>query len=261
MTVWSWPAASRASRLRPERAVVLQHAEGGGLEPAAELEERLEDPREEDDQPEQLHVRKDDRCHDGGADRVRQRVARQDARRVPVVVEEREERARHAQRDHRAGGAALHGGEDTDAGERDRAHPGLEPVLSGEHVGRVHHAGDGDRDVVLADTSDRFRLYENRETGGNWLQVRVRGDPAVGSVVRVRTSRETITRVQSSRSNFFSQSTRTLQFGLGPATVDSVRITRPDGTEHTIENVEVDSRLVVAENGSVRTVPTGESGC
>ncbi|MFB6150632.1 MAG: CRTAC1 family protein [Haloarculaceae archaeon] len=122
---------------------------------------------------------------------------------------------------------------------------------------------DGDRDVAVADTSNRFKLYENVDDGGNWVQVRVRaGDgTAVGTRVRVVTGEGTTVRVQSSRSGFFSQSTRTLHFGLGSATVERIRVVRPDGTERVFEDVAANRRYVVTANGSLTTPDVGPGDC
>jgi hypothetical protein len=113
---------------------------------------------------------------------------------------------------------------------------------------------DGDRDLVVAGTSEGFVRYENVNRDGHWLQVRVEPDDrtAVGSDIRVVTSDDTVhTRVQSSRSNFFSQSSRTMHFGLGPRTVDRLEVVRPDGTELVFENVKTDRRVRVTANGTL----------
>ncbi|MFB6229212.1 MAG: CRTAC1 family protein [Halobacteriales archaeon] len=135
---------------------------------------------------------------------------------------------------------------------------------NGRGLATFDYDRDGDRDVVVADTSNRFKLYENADDGGNWLQVQI--DPgngtAVGSVVRVETSDgDVITRVRSSRSNFFSQSSRTLQFGLGPQTIERLEVRRPDGTELVFEDVEADQRVRVSANGSLETVKPADGGC
>jgi len=123
---------------------------------------------------------------------------------------------------------------------------------------------DGDRDLVVAGTSEGFVRYENVNEGGHWLQVRVEPDEgtAVGSEIRVVTSDGTVhTRVQSSRSNFFSQSSRTMQFGLGPHTVDRLEVVRPDGTELVFEDVETDRRVRVTADGTLASAEPKGEGC
>ena len=145
---------------------------------------------------------------------------------------------------------------------RNASEAGLAPS-NGRGLATVDFDRDGDRDVAIADTSDRFRLYESAAEGGNWLQVRVRGGDgtALGTRIEVATDRGTITRVQSSRSGFFSQSSRTMHFGLGNATVEKLRIERPDGTETVFGDVESNRRLEVAANGSLIRHQPSESGC
>jgi len=122
---------------------------------------------------------------------------------------------------------------------------------------------DGDQDVVIADTSGAFKLYENGADGGNWLQVRVRSGTgtAIGTRIRVVTSGETITRVQSSRSDFFSQSSRTLHFGLGDASVERLEIVRPDGTELSFDDVEANGRVLVTRNGTLKNTGVSPGTC
>ncbi|MFB6075214.1 MAG: CRTAC1 family protein [Haloarculaceae archaeon] len=132
---------------------------------------------------------------------------------------------------------------------------------NGRGLATLDYDRDGRRDVVVADTSGRFRLYHSVAGNGNWLEVRVRGHGALGARVTVETSRGTRLRVESSRSGLFSQSSRALHFGLGPATVDRVRIVRADGTEQVLRNVTANHRLAVAGNGSVRRADVEAGGC
>ncbi|WP_136687852.1 CRTAC1 family protein [Halorhabdus amylolytica] len=146
---------------------------------------------------------------------------------------------------------------------RNASAAGLVPS-NGRGLTTFDYDRDGDRDVVAADTSSRFKLYENVNSDGNWLQVDVESGAtnALGTRVRVVTNGgETLTRVRSSRSNFFSQSTRTLHFGLGEASVDRLEIVRPDGTEHVLDDVEADRRLVIATNGSVQSRSPRDGDC
>lgn len=122
---------------------------------------------------------------------------------------------------------------------------------------------DGDLDVVVADTSDSFKLYETTDTDGNWLQVRVRRSDrlAIGARVTVETSDGSTMRVQSSRTNFFAQSTRTLQFGLGDATVQRIHVRWPDGTERTFTDIEGNQLVVLGKNGLLRSDSGQSLGC
>jgi len=119
---------------------------------------------------------------------------------------------------------------------------------------------DGDRDIVVADTSGRFKLYRTAASG-NWLQVRVRGAGALGARVHVETTSGTQTRVQSSRSDLFSQSSRTLHFGLGPATVEGIRVVRTDGTTQTLDDPPTNRRVTIWENGTLTVTKPASVGC
>jgi hypothetical protein len=134
---------------------------------------------------------------------------------------------------------------------------------NGRGLATLDYDRDGDRDVVVADTSDRFKLYENVDDDGNWLQVQVNGNETpLGSVVRVETSDgEVRTRVRSSRSNFFSQSSRVLHFGLGPETIERLEISRPDGTELVFEDIEANQRVNISADGSLESVTRAAGGC
>lgn len=113
---------------------------------------------------------------------------------------------------------------------------------------------DGDQDVVVADTDGGFNVYENTGGRGHWLQVDVRAADGVvaGTQVEVIGNNRTQLRIHDSEVNFFSQSSRVLHFGLGNATRVDLRVTFPDGTVRTFEDVRVDRRVVVPKTGSLR---------
>jgi len=135
-------------------------------------------------------------------------------------------------------------------------------TANGRGLATLDFDSDGDLDIAVADTSEQFKLYENRDDAGNWLQVRVRDSgPAIGASVRIETNRETRKRVLHSRSNFFSQSTRMLHIGLGDATVEQIHVTWPDGTSITFEDVGVNGRLIVSANGSMSTSTGATVNC
>lgn len=142
---------------------------------------------------------------------------------------------------------------------RDADEAGFVPS-NGRGLATLDFDRDGDSDVVVADTTGRFKLYRT-DAAGNWLQVRVRGAGSHGARVHVETTSDTLTRVQRSRSGLFSQSTRTLHFGLGPATVERLRIVRADGTTHTLDDVPTNRRVTVTENGTLDIAEPASGGC
>lgn len=133
---------------------------------------------------------------------------------------------------------------------------GLVPA-NGRGLAVLDYDRDGDQDVVLADTSGAFEVYENVGARGHWLQVDVRASEGVvqGTRVAVITDDGTQVQVRDSEVNFFSQSSRVLHFGLDDAERVDVRVTFPDGTVSVYADVRVDKRVVVSKNGSIRTTP------
>lgn len=115
---------------------------------------------------------------------------------------------------------------------------------------------DGDQDIVVADTTDSFIVYENVGSRGHWLQVDVHVDSgiATGTKVKVIAGEQTQVQVRDSKVNFFSQSSRVLHFGLNEVEQVTIQVTFPDGTVRIVEEVPVDQRVIVSKNGTVRTV-------
>jgi hypothetical protein len=145
--------------------------------------------------------------------------------------------------------------EDGEFRERNASTLGLEPA-NGRGLAVVDFDRDGDRDVVIADTSGPFALYENRVDAGHWLRVRATAGnrTAVGTEVIVSLGNRTRWKLLSSQSNYFSQDPRVAHVGLGDRErVPEVRVVFPDGTEHVLRNVSADRRLTVAHNGTVTT--------
>lgn len=132
---------------------------------------------------------------------------------------------------------------------------GFEPS-NGRGLAVLDYDADGDQDLVVADASGTFKLYENRRAPGNWLHVRLKetsNQTAVGARVYVTTAAGTQVRYRNSRTNYFSQSSRTLHFGLGNRTVKRMRVVWPDGTERTFTDVATNQTVVVQYGGPVTT--------
>ncbi|WP_225334867.1 CRTAC1 family protein [Halomicrobium urmianum] len=112
---------------------------------------------------------------------------------------------------------------------------------------------DGDQDVISANYDGNYTLYENTvntsETSS--LQVRVVDDDgatAYGAEVRVEAD-DTQVRTQRPRTDYLSQESRVIHFGLGDADAADVTVTWPDGTERTVEGVSADQRVLLAPDG------------
>jgi hypothetical protein len=133
----------------------------------------------------------------------------------------------------------------------------------GRGMAVLDYDADGDQDFVIADTTDPFKLYENRRadrSGGHWLRVRVAGTPRqtpIGSELHVRTDNGTQFAVYNSRANFFSQDARPVHFGLAGDDAVDLRVVWPDGTERTFPDVQADGLVVVSRDGSIERVDRG----
>jgi len=70
----------------------------------------------------------------------------------------------------------------------------------------------------------------------------------LGATVTVKAGDRSFTRFHDGRSGYLAQSRMPLYFGLGDATrIASVTLRWPSGSEQTLRDVEIDSRLVVRE--------------
>jgi hypothetical protein len=141
---------------------------------------------------------------------------------------------------------------------------------NGRGIAHLDYDRDGDVDLVLASQTPAadvvlgngspeapVRVYENT-AGGRALQVSLKQTeerPALGASVSVTMGNRTRHAVRNSKADFLSQDTRVLHFGAGDARRAAVRIRWRDGRTHTFDGVPTEHRLVVAANGSYRTIP------
>ncbi len=115
--------------------------------------------------------------------------------------------------------------------------------------------GDGDLDVVLTQTGGPPLVLRNdQREGHHWLRLELRGRSpnreAIGARVELDAGGVTQYRQVMPTRSYLSQVERAVTFGLGDLDqVDAVRVVWPDGSEQTIEDLEVD-RLTVIEQGS-----------
>ncbi len=72
----------------------------------------------------------------------------------------------------------------------------------------------------------------------------------LGTTVEATADGDTQLRVRNARADYQSQDTRTLHVGVGETdSVDELRVTWPDGTERTFEDVETGQRILVTPDG------------
>jgi hypothetical protein len=110
---------------------------------------------------------------------------------------------------------------------------------------------DGDLDVVLTQIDGPPLVLRNdQRTGHHWLRVRLLGAPpnrdAIGAWVELRSDGHVQHRQVMPTRSYLSQVERVVTFGLGSSTtIDSLRVTWPDGTTQDVPDVEIDRLLVV----------------
>jgi hypothetical protein len=136
-----------------------------------------------------------------------------------------------------------------------------------EGVGRgaacADYDNDGDLDLLVTHNGGPATLLRNEsDHQAHWLQLDLVGAPpntqALGARVVVRTGRVTQRQTVRTGSSYLSQSMTRLHFGLGASTrADSVEVRWPDGSTVRLQELAVDRRLTVRQNGGdAKTRPT-----
>lgn len=106
--------------------------------------------------------------------------------------------------------------------------------------------GDGDLDVLLMQASGPALLLRNdQQLNNHWIRLRLKAangnTEAIGARVQVQTDGRTMTQTVMPTRSYLSQVESVLTFGLGEATtIDSVKITWPDGTTQELTNLAID---------------------
>jgi len=114
---------------------------------------------------------------------------------------------------------------------------GIDSITDGRAAVFADFDNDGDYDIFLTTTQGPSHLLFRNNVGqdNHWLRVileggREVGRDAFGSVVRVKTSAGTLTKVKAGGSGFLSQHDPRLLFGLGQdEKAQSVEVTWPNG--------------------------------
>ncbi|MCP3962062.1 MAG: CRTAC1 family protein [bacterium] len=138
----------------------------------------------------------------------------------------------------------------------------VEPAVTGDLASEIVGRGaayadvdtDGDLDVVLTQINGPAMMLRNeQDLGHHWLRVRLVGrapnTDAVGAWIELTAGGVTQRRQVMPTRSYLSQVERTVTFGLGDAaSVDSLRVVWPDGSEQTVDGVEVDRLRVVDQS-------------
>ena len=126
------------------------------------------------------------------------------------------------------------------------------PEMDSRGIAEIDINNNGSMDVVVADASGQYRVLGNESRGGRAIQIRLTPDSemtVLGSKVTVST--DEITRIHAADSNtdFFSQGSRTLHFGVGSAERVDIDITWPNNREQRHTDIETNQRLRISPDG------------
>jgi hypothetical protein len=114
---------------------------------------------------------------------------------------------------------------------------------------------DGDLDLVVNNVNQNAFVYRNNSTllGNHYLLFNLKGDSlnqfAVGSKVQLYVDKQVLLRELIPSRGFQSSMDYLVSFGIGNRQkVDSVKITWPDGMNHTIINPKIDTEHLVQKH-------------
>lgn len=110
---------------------------------------------------------------------------------------------------------------------------------------------DGHLDLIVNNLEDPAFIFRNTGTGGNFLQLKLRGPAAnpfaVGASVRIETADGAQYLELSPTRGIFSSTEHLLHFGIGKATrTERITIRWPDGTFQQLQDIPANQRLEVA---------------
>ena len=124
------------------------------------------------------------------------------------------------------------------------------------------HNEDGALDFISHRMGPRAALYNGVANENHWLQVMIKpnqGHPdAIGTVLTLWNDGVPSSRTLTCGSQYLSQNSRWVHFGLGnQTTVDSLVVSWHGGSSTTVPLEEVDRRIVLNEDGLVESVVLG----
>ena len=124
------------------------------------------------------------------------------------------------------------------------------------------HNEDGALDFISHRMGPRAALYNGVANENHWLQVMIKpnqGHPdAIGTVLTLWNDGVPSSRTLTCGSQYLSQNSRWVHFGLGnQTTVDSLVVSWHGGSSTTVPLEEVDRRIVLNEDGLVESVVSG----
>ena len=128
---------------------------------------------------------------------------------------------------------------------------GLDDTGQGRGVACFDAERDGDIDIVITNNDDDHLVYYRNETtsDNHYLGIRLAGPGAnrfgVGAHITVTTNDGAQVRELRAGNNFASHNPLEVHFGLGAATVADVVVRWPDGTETSMNDVDVDQLMTI----------------
>lgn len=135
---------------------------------------------------------------------------------------------------------------------------GIDSITDGRAGVFADFDNDGDLDVFSTTIQNQAHLLFRNNVGSdnNYLRIELKGDAstgldAFGSVVRVKTSAGTLTKIKSGGSGFISQHDPRLIFGLGKdAKAQSIEVTWPDGKVEKFDGYASAGATLMLKRGS-----------
>lgn len=110
--------------------------------------------------------------------------------------------------------------------------------------------GDGDLDLISTGWDVPVRIFENVVQAGRWLRVSLRSrrhnPEGLGAVVTVELDDgRTLVRPVGAGGVVYSWAAPTVHFGLGEASISTLKVRWPDGTEESFGGVQPNQHLVL----------------
>jgi hypothetical protein len=129
-------------------------------------------------------------------------------------------------------------------------------LILSQPVGSVSldYDADGSLEIAVSDATQRFRFYENVLPEDNSLRVYLHDNDSttLGTSVEVTTKNRSWSRTQNSKSDYLSQSSRVLHFGMGNATaVDRLVVNWGSGNTTNYTDVETNQSIELSESGKL----------
>jgi hypothetical protein len=140
---------------------------------------------------------------------------------------------------------------------------GIDSITDGRAAVFADFDNDGDYDVFLTTIQGQSHLLFRNNVGqdNHWLRIVLEGGKeigrdAYGSVVRVKTSAGTLTKIKAGGSGFLSQHDPRLLFGLGrDDRAQSIEVTWPNGKVENFLGDAVAGATLLLREGAGRTEP------